>query len=465
MNSSDYAKWTARATEWITDYFANLSDRPVRAQTKPGDIAAMLPDSPPDEAVSMDDIMADFERIVPDGMTHWQHPKFFAYFNSNAAPASLIADQLANAIGAQCMLWQTSPAATEMEQVMCDWLRQAMGLPKGYQGVIQDSASSATLSAILTMRERAQRFQGNKLGYAGAQPVRIYCSEQVHSSVDKACWVAGIGQDNLVKIDTDRNFAMRPEALAATITADKMAGFNPAGLVLCVGGTSIGASDRMPALLDIAKQEGLYTHLDAAWAGAAMICPEQREFWDGADRCDSIVMNPHKWLGAQFDCSVQLLKDPTDQIRTLGIKPTYLHTEGEDSIVNFSEWTVPLGRRFRALKLWFLIRAYGLDGLRARIRNHIQWSDDLAEKLRTHPDFTIITERRFSLFTFQYTPTGQNANDATKALLQRVNDDGRTYLTQTLHEGRYVIRFTAGQFDCTRDDVMAVYDILLDLTR
>lgn len=463
MKYSDYAQWTNRATRWIEQHFATLRDKPVRAQTEIGAIAARLPAHPPEQAVDMETIMADFERIVPDGITHWQHPRFFAYFPSNAAPASMIAEQLTNAIASQCMLWQTSPAATEIEQVMIDWLRQAMDLPEGFKGVIQDSASSATLSAILTMRERATGFTGNDKGLSGQGRLRIYCSAQVHSSIDKACWVAGIGQDNLVKIPTNDAFEMDPNALQDAITADRAAGHIPAGLVLCTGGTSIGACDDLPPLIAIAKAEDLYTHLDAAWAGSAMICPEFRDVWRGAEDCDSIVFNPHKWLGANFDCSIQFLKDANIQRRTMGLRPSYLETPQAQEITNFNEWTVPLGRRFRALKLWFLIRAYGLEGLRSRIRNHVAWTKELESKLHAHPDFTITTDSRLALFTFQYTPKDGDPNAASAELLQRINDDGRIYLTQTLHQGQYVIRFTAGQFDCTRDDVMTAYDVITEL--
>lgn len=463
MKYDDYKKWSDRATEWIASYFASLPDRPVRAQSKPGAIAAQIDNHPPEFAEGMEAIFGDFEALIPDGMTHWQHPRFFAYFPANAAPASMIAEQLANAISAQCMLWQTSPAATELEVVMVDWLRMALGLPDRFKGVIHDSASSATLAAIVTMRERAQNFQGQKEGYAGATPCRIYCSDQVHSSIDKACWIAGIGQDNLVKIPTDSNYSMRPDLLQSAIDRDRSKGLRPAGLVVCIGGTSIGASDDLPELVKIAKQENIPVHLDAAWAGSAMICEELRDLWKGSELCDSIVFNPHKWLGAQFDCCVQFLADPTDQIRTLGIKPSYLLTQGEDDIINFSEWTVPLGRRFRALKLWFVMRAYGLDGLRTRIRNHIQWAQELEAKIGQAPNLEIVTSCRLSLFTFQFTPSGLDANEATAKLLKRINDDGRIYLTQTTHQEKFVIRIQVGQFDCTRDDVMMIYEVISEL--
>ena len=269
--------------------------------------------------------------------------------------------------------------------------------------------------------------------------------------MDKAIRVAGIGQDNLVKVATDAGYSMDPAALQAAIQADRAAGFLPAGVVLCVGGTSIGAFDRIGDCIAVARAEGLPVHVDAAWAGSAMICPEFRHLWAGIEGADSIVFNPHKWLGAQFDCAVQFLADPARQVRTLGLRPSYLETAGREEVVNFNEWTVPLGRRFRALKLWFTMRAYGLEGLRARIRNHVTWSGELASVLAALPGVEIVTPPALSLFTFALSSDG-----ATEALLNRINDEGRVYLTQTRHEGRYVIRVQVGQFDCTREDVMEV---------
>ena len=463
MEQSEYSKWAEQIAAWGQDYLDTLAQRPVRAQTLPGDIYNQIVDHPPDAPEEMQSILDDFEQIIMPGITHWQHPKFFAYFPANAAPASMIAEQLISITAAQCMLWQTSPAATELETRMVEWTRDALGLSAHFRGVIQDSASSATLSAILTMRERAIAWRGNKSGLWGEKPIRVYASAQTHSSIDKAIWIAGIGQENLVKIPTDINYAMQPDALQNAIVEDRNAGFNPAGVVLCTGGTSIGACDDIRACLNVAKAENLYSHIDAAWAGSAMICPEFRDIWDGANDADSIVFNPHKWLGAQFDCSIQFLAQPEDQIRTLGIQPDYLQTFGVTDVHNYSEWTTPLGRRFRALKLWFLLRAYGISGLQERIRNHIAWSQELCEKIASLRDFKIITEPRFSLFTFQYTPAGADANAATKKLLDQINNDGRTYLTQTTHEGKFVIRMQTGQFNCTRDDVMAVFDILREL--
>ena len=455
MNHDDLRHWSKRAADWAHDYHANLRDRPVRAPLVPGAIARQLPLSPPEVAEPMETIFADFDRIVPPGLTHWQHPRFFAYFPANASPASMLAEQLANAIAAQGMLWQTSPAVTEIEQVMVDWLRQSLGLPQDFTGTIHDSATTATLSAILTMREQALAWAGLTQGLQGQQRLRIYASDQTHSSVDKAVRIAGIGQENLVKIATDASLSMIPNALATAIAADLAAGFVPAGVVLCAGGTSVGAFDRMEECIAVAKARDLPVHVDAAWAGSAMICPEFRSLWAGVEGADSIVFNPHKWLGAQFDCAVQFLRDPGPQVKTLGLRPTYLETAGREEVVNFNEWTVPLGRRFRALKLWFTLRAYGLEGLRARIRNHVTWAQDLAVALSKLKGVEIVTQPALSLFTFAL------ADDAkTEALLTRINDEGRIYLTQTRHQGRFVIRVQVGQFDCTAQDVAMVETVV-----
>lgn len=455
MNHDDLRHWSKRAADWAHDYHANLRDRPVRAPLVPGAIARQLPLSPPEVAEPMETIFADFDRIVPPGLTHWQHPRFFAYFPANASPASMLAEQLANAIAAQGMLWQTSPAVTEIEQVMVDWLRQSLGLPGEFIGTIHDSATTATLSAILTMREQALAWAGLTQGLQGQQRLRIYASDQTHSSVDKAVRIAGIGQANLVKIATDASLSMIPNALATAIAADLAAGFVPAGVVLCAGGTSVGAFDRMEECIKVAKARDLPVHVDAAWAGSAMICPEFRSLWAGVEGADSIVFNPHKWLGAQFDCTVQFLRDPGPQVKTLGLRPTYLETAGREEVVNFNEWTVPLGRRFRALKLWFTLRAYGLEGLRSRIRNHVTWAQDLAVALGKVKGVEIVTQPSLSLFTFAL------ADDAeTEALLTRINDEGRIYLTQTRHQGRFVIRVQVGQFDCTAQDVAMVETVV-----
>ncbi|WP_420012951.1 pyridoxal phosphate-dependent decarboxylase family protein [Tateyamaria sp.] len=461
MSWDDFAKHAKDAADWGAAYHKTIRDRPVRAQTAPGEIAAQLADGPPEDGTDLGTLMQDFEDIVMPGITHWQHPRFFAYFSSNAAPASVLAEFLASIIAPQCMLWQTSPAATEMETRMMDWLRQGLGLSAVFQGVIQDSASSATLAAVLTMRERALAWSGNQEGLAGQAALRIYCSDQVHSSIDRAIWIAGIGQDNLVKIPTKGPMkAMDPDALQAAITADRAAGHRPAGIIAATGATGMGACDDMQAVAAIARAEDLYTHLDAAWAGTAMICPEFRTLWDGAEQFDSIVFNPHKWLGAQFDCAAHFLRDPDQLRQTLAIRPEYLKTHAQGDIIDYSEWSVPLGRRFRALKLWFLMRHYGMDGLRTRIRNHVKWSVALCERLRAVPGFEIVTDPILSLWTFKQVGA---SDDQTQMLVDAINDDGRIYLTQTLVDGVKVIRFTAGQFDCEERDFDTAFDTITEI--
>lgn len=458
MDHDALRHWSKIAADWAHDYHAGLRDRPVRAPLTPGAIAAQLPETPPENPEDPETIFADFARIIPPGLTHWQHPRFFAYFPANASPASMLAEQLANAIAAQGMLWQTSPAVTEVEEVMIRWLARSLGLPDCFTGTIHDSATTATLSAILTMREQALGWHGLQQGLSAQPRLRLYASAETHSSVDKATRIAGIGQENLVKIPTDATRSMKPGALAGAIAADRAAGYLPAGVILCAGGTSVGAFDRIADCITVAKAAGLPVHVDAAWAGSAMICPEFRPLWLGVDGADSIVFNPHKWLGAQFDCAVQFLADPGPQVRTLGLRPTYLETAGREEITNFNEWTVPLGRRFRALKLWFTLRAYGLSGLRDRIRNHVTWARQARDALARLPGVTITTEPSLSLFTFALA-----TDQETEALLTRINDDGRIYLTQTSHAGRFVIRVQVGQFDCTADDVATIPQVVAEL--
>lgn len=476
MDDDAFRDWAVRAAQWGADYRANLRERPVRAQVAPGTVAATIAASPPEQAEPMEAIFADFEQDVVPGMTHWQHPRFFAYFPANAAPASVVAEYLVSSMAAQCMLWQTSPAATELETWMVDWLRQALDLPERFTGSIQDSASSATLNAVLVMRERALDWAGNREGLFEQFRLRVYCSGEVHTSIDRAIWVSGIGEQNLVRIPVaGPNRAMDLERLEAAILADLAAGFMPAGIIACVGGTSVGATDDIAGVValrdrlsDELKARGIplrpYIHVDAAWAGSAMICPEFRHFWRGVEGADSIVFNPHKWMGAQFDCSVQFVASPQELVKTLAIQPEYLKTQGADGVINYSEWSVPLGRRFRALKLWFLMRAYGLEHLRGMIRNHVAWARSVHDRLAAEPDFEIVTPPMLSLFTFRHRPpAGVDADAHNLDLLRRINDDGRIYLTQTKVDDQVAIRFQAGAFDMRAEDADAAFTVIREL--
>ncbi len=457
----DLETWGKRAVTWGVGYHRSKRDLPVRAQVAPGDIAAQLPKAPPENGEAMEAIFDDFEKIIMPGMTHWQHPRFFAYFCTNATPPSVVADYLIATMSAQCMLWQTSPAATELETRVLDWLRQALGLPDGFHGVIQGTASEATLAAVLTMRERTLGWAGNEAGLPGQHPLRIYTTDQVHTSIDRAIWIAGIGQENLIRIPTSGPLkSMDTVALNTAIETDRAAGLLPAGIITCVGGTSTGACDIVSDVAVVAKRQNLFLHVDAAWAGNAMLCPELRDLWAGSELADSIVFNPYKWIGGQFDGSVHFVRSPEDLTRTLAYHPEYLKTHGADGFINYSEWSVPLGRRFRALKLWFLIRAYGLDGLRNRIRNHIAWAETLCEKIRADYRFEIVTDPILSLFSFRAT----GLDDAGQLdFVERINSDGRIYLTQTNVDGKIAIRVQVSQFDTTKADVMLIHDVIGEL--
>lgn len=464
MNFEQFRSWAHKAADWAADYMGGVRARPVRAQVSPGDIARQLPAAPPVLPEEMEHIFADFERIIMPGMTHWQHPRFFAYFPANASPPSIIAEYLTATLAAQCMLWQTSPAATELETRVLDWLRQMLGLPDGFSGVIQDSASSATLAAVLTGREKALQWRGNMKGLAALPATRVYASSHVHTSIDRAVWIAGIGQDNLVRIATGDDLAMDPAALEAAILADKAAGLLPATVIASLGGTSVGATDNISAICTIARKHGLYVHVDAAWAGSAMICPEFRYLMEGSAEADSFVFNPHKWLLTNFDCCAHFVRNPDDLVKTLAIQPDYLKTHGHDGLINYSEWTVPLGRRFRALKLWFVIRAYGVENLQQIIRNHVGWARELAGLIDAADEFELVSQPMLSLFSFRFAPQGaRDLDELNQRLLTAINDDGRIYLTQTRYDGKYVIRFQVGQTHVTRDDVMFAWTVIKEI--
>jgi aromatic-L-amino-acid/L-tryptophan decarboxylase len=473
MDSNWLRRWARHAADWAADYRAGIRDRPVRAQTLPGSIYAALPDTAPERPEPMEAIFADLDRLIVPGMTHWQHPRFFAYFPANASPPSLVAEIATAAMAAQCMLWQTSPAASELEARMMEWLRQMVGLPASFAGVIQDSATSATFTAILTAREKALGFTANQKGLAGQPALRVYASAQTHSSIEKAVRMAGIGSENLVRISTSGPLhGMDLAELEAAIQRDAAAGLRPAAVVACLGGTSIGACDDIAGVVAVARRHGLFVHVDAAWAGAAMICPEFRHLMRGAEEADSFVFNPHKWLFTHFDCTAHFVRDPQALRATMGLKPAYLATLGSGDavpgVVDYNEWSVPLGRRFRALKLWFVLRGYGVDALRGMIRNHVAFAERLAADLAAEPDFALVTPPVLSLFTFRYAPQGLSdaETDALNGrLVQALNDDGRIYLTQTVHEGRLVIRFSVGQTDTTWDDVHLAGHVIREVAR
>ena len=462
MTPDEFRAHAHRLVDWMADYMAEVERYPVRAQTRPGEVASALPPAPPETGEPMETVFADFERIAMPGMTHWQHPRFFAYFPANSSPPSVLAEMLTAALGAQCMLWQTSPAATEMETRMLDWLRQAIGLPEGFAGVIQDSASSAILCALLTARERATGGAANEQGLAGAgaAPV-VYTSDQAHSATEKGAKIAGYGRRHVRLIETGDDFAMKPDALDAAIRADRAAGLRPACIVASMGTTGVGAIDPLDGIGAVARAHDVFLHVDAAWAGSALICEEHRWMLRGIEAVDSLVFNPHKWLLTNFDCSAHFVRDPDALVRTFSILPAYLQSREGSAVIDYRDWSVPLGRRFRALKLWFVLRSYGLAGLREVVRRHIALAEWLEGEIAAHPDFELMAPRSLSLLNFRFAPQGAGALDElNERLLHAINDEGRIYLTQGSVNGAYAIRVSIGQTGTRRIHVEQAWEAI-----
>jgi len=468
MNADEFRQYGHQIVDWIADYIDSVKDFPVRAQVKPGEVRSKLPAQAPMAGEPFEAMMQDFKDIILPGITHWQHPRFFAYFPANVTPPSMLAEMLVNALGVNGMLWETSPAATELEEQMIDWLKGMLQLPSAWSGVIQDTASSATFCAVLAARERATNWQVNETGLGDVPKLAFYTSSEAHSSLEKAVKMAGLGKASIRLVPTDQDHAMQPKALADMIESDRRDGVIPALVLATVGSTSVGAADPLKAIGIIARANNAYFHVDAAWAGSAMICPEYRYFLDGIEGADSFVFNPHKWMGVQFDCTAHFVRDKDTLVRTLTILPAYLETREGNEVTDYRDWGVQLGRRMRALKLWFTIRSYGVEGLQAMFRSHITWAERLAEVIRSEADFQLITGPNLSLITFRYTPKGvgkEALGALSDKLLERINDDGFTYLTRTLVEGEPVIRFQVGQTQTTEEDVMAAWQHVAKLAR
>ncbi len=455
--------------DWMADYLENVEDYPVRAQVKPGEIASRIPDAPPLAGESMTAIFEDFKQDVLPGMTHWQHPNFFAYFTANASPPSVLAEMLTATLGAQCMLWQTSPAATEMETKVLDWVRQMIGLPAGFHGVIQDSASGAILCAILTAREKATGWAANARGLKATAPLAVYTSGETHSATEKGVKIAGLGAEHLRKIPVREDFSLDPEALSSAIEADIANGVVPACVIASVGATGVGAVDPLREIGEICRTHNVFLHVDAAWAGSALILPEERWMIDGIEHVDSFVFNPHKWLFTNFDCAAHFVRDPDALVRTLSILPEFLKSREAGQVIDYRDWSVPLGRRFRALKLWFVIRSYGVERLQEMVRAHIAWTEELEGWVKAAPDFELTSPRRLALLSFRYKPEGIDHEETLDALNERLlhtlNDGGRVYLTQTRVNGQYVIRFNIGQTYTTYDHIEKAWAHITETAR
>ena len=447
MTPEEFRKNGHALIDWIADYYSRIESFPVLSQVEPGQVRAGLPAEAPVEGESFAAMMRDVERIILPGITHWQSPNFFAYFPANASEPAILGEMLSAAFGVQGMLWATSPACTELETHMLDWVARMLALPDRFLstgaggGVIQDTASSATLCALLAARERASSYATNQRG--AGQGLVAYTSSQAHSATEKAVMIAGIGRENLRIIAVDERFAMRPEALAEQIAADRARGLTPFFVCATVGTTSSEAVDPLPAIGAICRDERLWLHVDAAMCGTAAICPEFRSIHDGLELADSYCFNPHKWMLTNFDCSCFYVADREALIRSLSILPEFLRNPATESgaVIDYRDWQIPLGRRFRALKLWFVIRHYGVEGLRSLVRRHVELAQRFAEWIRSDDRFEIAAPAPLNLICFRHR-RGESAN---QRLLDRLNRSGRLYLTHTKLNGEFTLRFCVGQ--------------------
>jgi aromatic-L-amino-acid/L-tryptophan decarboxylase len=456
MKPDEFRKHAHELVEWMAGYMENVENYPVKSAVHPGDILSKIPDNPPEQSEPFDSLLRDFNEIIMPGITHWQNPNFFAYFPANTSPPSILAEMLVATLGSQCMIWETSPAAAELEEKMMMWLRDLIGLPSGFEGVIQDSASTATLAAILTAREKITDFSINNNGFSTAETLRVYSSGQTHSSVEKAVKISGIGKANLVKIPVREDFAMDVEMLREAILNDRERGFIPCCVVATIGTTGTTAVDPLRAIGEICSENGIWLHVDAAMAGTALILPEFQWMIDGREYIDSFVFNPHKWMFTNFDCTAYFVKDAGLLIKTFELLPEYLKTRTRGKVNDYRDWGVPLGRRFRALKIWSVIRSYGTEGLREKVREHIRIAFLLAEKISMEVDFEILAPVVISVVCFRYKPVGLNEdqiNALNEKLNHQLNDSGKLYLSHTVLNGKYTLRMVTAQTNVTIEHV------------
>lgn len=456
MHPEDFRRHAHELVDWMADYMAGVGELPVTPPVAPGDIRRRLPPAPPRTGEPFGALFEDFRSLIVPGMTHWNHPGWFAYFPGNNSPPSVLGEMLTATIGAQCMSWVTSPAATELEQVVMDWLRQMVDLPGEFVGSIQDTASTATLVALLSARERASGGAGGMRGLSGCPPLTVYASGEAHSSVDKGVKLAGYGLEHLRRIPTDDELAMDPAALERAIERDVAAGHRPACVVTSIGTTSSTAVDPVAKVAAICRRHGIWLHVDAAYAGSAAIVPELRGRFEGWELADSIVINPHKWLLTNFDCTAYYVRDREALLSTFSLTPEYLRTAHDEQVVNYRDWGIQLGRRFRALKLWFVIRSYGVEGLRAVIRRHVGLAQELAAWVDAAPDFERLAPVPFGLVCFRYRPPGvpeEEVDRINERLLAAVNATGRVFMTHTRLGGKYAIRLVIGQRATERQHV------------
>ncbi|KJK18008.1 aminotransferase class V-fold PLP-dependent enzyme [Pseudomonas sp. BIGb0427] len=461
MSPEEFRKHGHQLIDLIADYRQGVGELPVMAQVEPGYLKAALPGSAPVQGEPFENILKDVDQLLMPGLSHWQHPDFFGYFPSNGTLSSVLGDFLSTGLGVLGLSWQSSPALSELEETTVDWLRQMVGLSAQWSGVIQDTASTSTLVALISARERSSDYALAKGGLQGqGKPLMIYTSAQAHSSVDKAALLAGFGKDNIRYIDTDDDFAMRPQALAAAIEQDLADGLQPCAVVATTGTTATTALDPLQPIGQIAREHGLWLHVDSAMAGSAMILPECRWMWDGIEQADSIVVNAHKWLGVAFDCSLYFVRDPQHLIRVMSTNPSYLQSAVDSKVKNLRDWGIPLGRRFRALKLWFMLRSEGIENLQQRLRRDLDNAQWLAEQVRGAEGWELLAPVQLQTLCIRHRGEGLQgeALDAhTRRWADQLNASGVAYVTPATLHGRWMVRVSVGALPTEREHVAELW--------
>jgi aromatic-L-amino-acid decarboxylase len=466
MTPEEFRRHGREVVDWIADYMERVESYPVLSRVSPGDVRAALPTSPPQTGEAFDALLRDLEEIILPGITHWQSPNFFAFFPANNSGPSILGDLLSAGLGIQGMLWATSPACTELETHVLDWLVNMLGLPDRFHssspggGVIQDTASSGALCALIAARERATEGQSNVRGSSGE--LTAYASTHAHSSIEKAVRIAGVGSANLRLVDVDETFAMRPERLATVIEADRSAGRRPCFVCATVGTTSSMAMDPLRPIGEICQDQGVWFHVDAAMAGTAAVCPEFRAMHDGLELAQSYNFNPHKWMLTNFDCSALYVSDRAALINALSILPEYLKNKATESgaVIDYRDWQIPLGRRFRALKLWFVIRWYGVEGIRRMVRDHVHLAQEFAQWIEADPAFDLAAPVTLNLVCFRH----EGGDAVNQAIMEVVNESGRIYLTHTRLDGRLTLRLAVGQAKTRRAHVEQAWAMIREVS-
>ena len=464
MTSDEFRRYGHAVIDFIADYREQIASRPVMAPVAPGAVKARIPQVPPDHPEPMPAILRDVQDVILPGLTHWQHPQFFGYFPCNGTLASVLGDYVSTGLGVLGLAWQSSPALTELEEVATDWLRQMVGLSDSWQGVIQDTASTCTLLALISARERTSNHGANRGGLQSEeQPLVVYTSAQAHSSVDKAALLAGFGRANIRHVPHDGAYAMCAQALEEAILDDLSRGLRPCAVTITTGTTTTTALDPVAAAVAVARRHGLWAHVDAAMAGSAMVLPECRWMWEGVEEADSVVLNPHKWLGAAFDCSVYFVKDAEHLVRVMSTNPSYLQSSADGRVKNYRDWGIPLGRRFRALKLWFLIREQGVAALQARLRRDLANTQWLAEQVRSTEGWRVLAPVPLQTVCVRHEPPGidgEALDRHTLAWCERLNRSGATYLTPAVLDGRWMVRVSIGAEHTERSHVETLWTLM-----